>query len=165
MHLRSGRIMSNPEHQSTFEPRPSLEQTIEDLAKSVHNLLDRVERIEASQRETISHKGDYMLRQNNHNYLNRAPNFEHDHYNYNGLRDYDDRTSKEKIEAPTFGGCLDPWVFTDWLCQMEKFFDYYCRAENKKVRYARMKLIGRAGRTLRKPLSNDVSPSLLIGSR
>ena len=27
---------------------------------------------------------------------------------------------------------------------MEKFFDYYHWAENKKVRYARMKLIGRA---------------------
>ena len=62
MRLRSGRIMSTSEHQSTSEPRPSLEQTIEDLAKSVHNLLDRVERIEASQRETINHKRDNMLR-------------------------------------------------------------------------------------------------------
>ena len=90
MHLRSGRIMSNPEHQSTSEPRSSLEQTIEDLAKSVHNLLERVEQVEASQRETINHEGDNMLRQNNHCYFNRAPNFEHDHYNHNGLRDYDD---------------------------------------------------------------------------
>ena len=84
-----------------------------------------------------------MLRQNNHGYFNRAPNFEHDHYNHNGPRDYDDRMSKEKIEAPTFDGCLDPWVFIDWLRQMEKFFDYYHWAENKKMRYARMKLIGR----------------------
>ena len=96
MHLCSGRIMSTSEHQSTSEPRPSLEQTIEDLAKSFHNLLDRVERIEASQRETINHEGDNMLRQNNHDYLNRAPNFEHDHYNHNGPRDYDDIMSKEK---------------------------------------------------------------------
>ena len=51
---------------------------------------------------------------------------------------------KENIEAPTFDGCLYPWVFTDWLRQMEKFFDYYHWVENKKVRYARMKLIGRA---------------------
>ena len=136
--------MSNPEHQSTSEPRSSLERTIDDLAESVHVLLDRVERIEASQRETINHEGDNMLRQNNHGYFNRAPNFEHDHYNHNGPRDYDDRMPKEKIEAPTFDGCLDPWVFTDWLCQMEKFFDYYHWAENKKVRHARMKLIGRA---------------------
>ena len=66
MHLRSGRIMSNPEYQSTSEPRSSLEQTIEDLAKSVHNLLYRVKRLEASQRETINHEGDNMLRQKNH---------------------------------------------------------------------------------------------------
>ena len=51
--------------------------------------------------------------------------------------------SKEKIEAPTFDGCLDLWVFTNWLRQMEKFFDYYRWVENKKVRYAKMKLIGR----------------------
>ena len=144
MHLRSGHIMSNPEHQSTSKPRSSLEQTMEDLAKTVHGLLERVEQVEASQREIINHEGDNMLRQNNHIYFNRAPNFEHDHYNHNGRRDYDDRMSKEKIEAPTFDGCLDPWVFTDWLCQMEKFFDYYHWAENKKERYSTMKLIGRA---------------------
>ena len=57
---------------------------------------------------------------------------------------YDDRMSKEKIEAPTFDGCLDPWVFTDWLRQMDKFFDYYHWVENKRVRYAKMKLIGGA---------------------
>ena len=109
-----------------------------------------------------------MLRQNNHGYFNRAPNIEHDHYDHNGPRDYDDRMSKEKIEAPTFDGCLDPWVFTDWLRQMEKFFDYYHWAENKKVRYARIKLIGRADlsrRTLRIPLGDDMSPPLLIGLR
>ncbi|KAL4627579.1 hypothetical protein ACB092_05G175600 [Castanea dentata] len=144
MHLRSGRVMSNPEHQSTSESRPSLEQTIGDLAKSVRDLLDRVERIETSQRETTNHEGDNMHGQNNNGHFNRAPHFEHDHYNHYGPRDYDDRMSKERIEAPTFDGCLDLWVFTDWLRQMEKFFDYYHWAENRKVRYARMKLIGRA---------------------
>ena len=144
MHLHSGRIMSNPEHQSTSEPRSSLEQTIENLEKSVHALLERVERVEASQRETINHEGENMLRQNNHGYFNRAPNFEHDHYNYNGPRDYDDRMSKEKIEAPTFDGCLDPWVFTNWLRQMGKFFDYYlarnCELASKSIFWRRSEL-------------------------
>ena len=115
MHLCSGRIMSNSEHQSTFEPRSSLEQNIEDLAKSAHNLLDRVKQIETSQRETINHEGDNMFRQNNQGYFNRALNFEHDDYNHNGPKDYDDRMFKEKIEAPTFDGYLGPWVFIDWL--------------------------------------------------
>ena len=100
MHLHSGHVMSNPEHQSTSEPRSSLEQTIENLAKSVDNLLDRVERIEASQRETINHQGDNMLRQNNHGYINRAPKFEHDHYNHNGPRDYDDSESSNSVKTP-----------------------------------------------------------------
>ena len=65
MHLCGGCIMSNPEHQSTSEPRSSLEQTIKDLAKSVHALLERVERAEASQRKTNNHEGDNMLRKNN----------------------------------------------------------------------------------------------------
>ena len=91
MHLRSGRFMSNSEYQSTSKPRPSLEQTIEDLAKNVHNLLDRVRQIEASQRETINYEGDNMLRQNHHGYFNKAPNFEYDHYNHNDPRDFDDR--------------------------------------------------------------------------
>ena len=144
MHLRSGRIMSNLEYQSTSEPRSSLEQTIEDLAKSVHNLLDRAKQIEASQRKTINHEEDNMLRQNNHGYFNRAPNFEHDHYNHNGPWNYNDRMSKEKIEAPTFDGCLDPWVFIDWLCQMEKFFDYYlarnCELASKSIFWRRSEL-------------------------
>ena len=65
MHLRSGHIMSNPKHQSTSKPRSSLEQTMEDLAKAVHALLERVEQVEASQREIINHEGDNMLRKNN----------------------------------------------------------------------------------------------------
>ena len=119
MHLRGGCIMSNLEHQSTSKLRSSLEQTVEDLAKTVHALLEKVERVKASQRKTSNHEGENMLRQNNHSYFNRAPNFEHDHYNQNGPRDYEDRISKEKIKAPTFDGCLDPWVFTDWLRQIE----------------------------------------------
>ena len=150
--------MLNLEHQSTSEPRPSLEQTIKDLAKSVHALLDRVEQVEASQRETINHGGDNMLRPNNHGYFNRAPKFEHDHYNHNGPRDCDDRMSKEKIEAPIFDGFLDPWVFTDWLHQMEKFIDYYHWVENKKVRYARMKLIGRADLDMNDALLRNYLP-------
>uniref|UniRef100_A0A7N2LQA1 Uncharacterized protein n=1 Tax=Quercus lobata TaxID=97700 RepID=A0A7N2LQA1_QUELO len=96
--------------------------------------MDMVDQIEASQRETVNHEGDNLLRQNHHGYFHRVPNFEHDHYNHNDPRDYDDRMFKEKIEAPTFDGCLDPWVFTDWLRQIDKFFDYYHWAENKKVR-------------------------------
>uniref|UniRef100_A0A2N9ICA7 Integrase catalytic domain-containing protein n=1 Tax=Fagus sylvatica TaxID=28930 RepID=A0A2N9ICA7_FAGSY len=76
---------------------------------------------------------------------NRPPRQGHpyrgqDHFH----RDQDEGMRGVKVEAPTFDGCLDPWVFTDWLRQMEHFFEWYNWAENKKVRFAKMKLIGRA---------------------
>ena len=76
---------------------------------------------------------------------NRPPRQGHpyrgqDHFH----RDQDEGMKGVKVEAPTFDGCLDPWVFTNWLHQMEHFFEWYNWAKNKKVRFAKMKLIGRA---------------------
>uniref|UniRef100_A0A2N9GGF1 RNA-directed DNA polymerase n=1 Tax=Fagus sylvatica TaxID=28930 RepID=A0A2N9GGF1_FAGSY len=66
------------------------------------------------------------------------------HNDHRDFREPEDRMTHIKIEAPTFDGSLDPWVFTDWLRQMEHFFEWYNWAENKKVRFAKMKLTGRA---------------------
>ncbi|XP_038985543.1 uncharacterized protein LOC120111737 [Phoenix dactylifera] len=49
-----------------------------------------------------------------------------------------------RIEAPTFDGRLDPKVFSDWLHEMDHFFEWYNLSEGKRVRFARMKLLGRA---------------------
>ena len=54
---------------------------------------------------------------------NRPPRQGHpyrgqDHFH----RDQDEGMRGVKVEAPTFDGCLDPWVLTDWLRQMEHFF-------------------------------------------
>ena len=59
-------------------------------------------------------------------------------------RGQDEGMKGVKVEAPTFDGCLHPWVFIDWLRQMEHFFEWYNWAENKKVQFVKMKLIGRA---------------------
>ena len=133
MHLRSGRIMSNSKHQSTSEPRPSLEQTIEDLAKNVHNLLDRVGQIEASQRERpLTMKEITCLDKITTVTLIRLQTL-------NMITII--TMTLGILTMGCFDCCLGPWVFIDWLCQMDKFFDYYHWAENKKVRYARIKLI------------------------
>jgi hypothetical protein len=66
------------------------------------------------------------------------------HNDHRDFREPEDRMTHIKIEALTFDGSLDPWVFTDWLRQMEHFFEWYNWAENKKVRFAKMKLTGRA---------------------
>ena len=63
-----------------------------------------------------------------------------DHFHW----DQDEGMKEVKVEAPIFYGCLDPWVFFNWLRQIEHFFEWYNWADNKKVRFAKMKLIGRA---------------------
>ena len=57
--------MSNLEHQANSEPKSSLERTIEDLAKTVQVLLERIDGIgtrlesaEASQKVTNNYEGE-----------------------------------------------------------------------------------------------------------
>ena len=57
--------------------------------------------------------------------------------NNNDFRDQVEGMKGVKVEAPTFDGCLDSWVFTDWLHQMEHFFKWYNWVDNKKVRFER----------------------------
>ena len=47
-------------------------------------------------------------------------------------------------EAPTFDGRPDPKVFIDWANEMDYFFDWHKLSDDRKVRFARLKLIGRA---------------------
>ena len=44
---------------------------MESLAKTDNALLERVERVKASQKETNTHEGNNMLRQNYHSHFNR----------------------------------------------------------------------------------------------
>ncbi|GFZ09160.1 hypothetical protein Acr_20g0009680 [Actinidia rufa] len=48
------------------------------------------------------------------------------------------------VEAPTFDGRLDPKAFTDWIHEMDHFFEWYNLSDDRKVRFAKMKLISRA---------------------
>uniref|UniRef100_A0A2N9HIP4 Integrase catalytic domain-containing protein n=1 Tax=Fagus sylvatica TaxID=28930 RepID=A0A2N9HIP4_FAGSY len=63
-------------------------------------------------------------------------------------RDFPDHDEKlmgrVKIEAPTFDGRLNPKVFSDWMREMDHFFEWYDFSEEKRARFAKMKLIARA---------------------
>ncbi len=48
------------------------------------------------------------------------------------------------LEAPTFDGYQDPWIFNNWLCEMEQFFEQVDLLDNKNVGFSKMKLIGRS---------------------
>lgn len=46
--------------------------------------------------------------------------------------------------GPTFDGRLDPWVFTNWLHDMDHFYQWYNLSDNRRVRFAKMKLTSSA---------------------
>ena len=49
------------------------------------------------------------------------------------------------LEAPYFDGCkTNPQDFVNWMNGMEQFFEQVNFADNKKVRYAKLKLRGGA---------------------
>ena len=49
-----------------------------------------------------------------------------------------------KIEAPTFDGQLDPTKFIDWLADMDHYFEWYEMSDERRVRFAKMKLVSQA---------------------
>jgi len=50
----------------------------------------------------------------------------------------------KKIEAPTFNGCHDLWIFDMWISDMDQFFEWHNLSDNKRVSYAKMMLISEA---------------------
>jgi hypothetical protein len=46
------------------------------------------------------------------------------------------------LEAPTFDGHPDPWMFTKWLHEMDQFFNQIGLLDAEKTRVAKMKLTG-----------------------
>lgn len=49
-----------------------------------------------------------------------------------------------KVEAPSFDGQLNPKVFLDWLSDLDHYFEWYELSEARRVRFAKMKLVGKA---------------------
>jgi hypothetical protein len=49
-----------------------------------------------------------------------------------------------KLNAPTFDGCLNPRVFTQWTRDMDRFFNWYGVLENRRVQFTNLKLTGTA---------------------
>ncbi|KAK0601962.1 hypothetical protein LWI29_029106 [Acer saccharum] len=49
-----------------------------------------------------------------------------------------------KIDAPTFDGEMNPKAYLDWEATMDKFFAWHNMSEERKVRFAKIKLIGQA---------------------
>ncbi len=60
-------------------------------------------------------------------------------------RDLDERLLRTvRVDAPTFAGQLEPSVYLDWRAAMDNYFEWYEMTDDRKVRFAKMKLIGQA---------------------
>ncbi|KAG5557605.1 hypothetical protein RHGRI_007755 [Rhododendron griersonianum] len=55
-----------------------------------------------------------------------------------------DITKMIKMEVPDFEGKVNPTLFHDWLASIEEYFDWYDMADDRRVRFAKMKLVGLA---------------------
>ena len=49
-----------------------------------------------------------------------------------------------KVEAPSFDGQMDPTKFMDWLANMDHYFEWYDMSEERRVRFAKIKLVDQA---------------------
>jgi len=58
--------------------------------------------------------------------------------------DDDDLTCRTIIEESTFDGFPSPQAFSDWLANLDYYFDRYRISEVCRVRFARMRLMGSA---------------------
>ncbi|GFS34711.1 bifunctional inhibitor/lipid-transfer protein/seed storage 2S albumin superfamily protein [Actinidia rufa] len=129
-----GRFISTSESSPTMESHTleTLDQKIEELRTMVEQLTASVQQIQRD-RHRVGGNGAGPARPNQP-VLERPPNF---HRN-------EPRDPIINVEAPTFDGRLDPKAFTDWIREMDHFFEWYNLSDDRKVRFAKMKLISRA---------------------
>ena len=60
------------------------------------------------------------------------------------LRDDDDLTCRTIIEDSTFDSFPNPQAFSDWLANLDYYFDRYRISEERRVRFVRIRLMGLA---------------------
>jgi len=49
------------------------------------------------------------------------------------------------LDVSNFGGRLDPQYYLDWVMSLEHYFKWYEMSQERRVRFAAMKLVGQAG--------------------
>ncbi|PON82147.1 hypothetical protein TorRG33x02_220470 [Trema orientale] len=54
------------------------------------------------------------------------------------------KDEKVKVDAPEFDGRLDLGAFLDWFVAMEDYFDWYTMNDERRTRFAKMKLVSSA---------------------
>ena len=167
MHTRSGReydSMGSPPPNDPGSSNPvTLEQRVTDLTHMlvVFNeqftaMRAQLDQIQVSTNEHLDRLEDRGHRpplvntpQDDGHVIPQQGRPHHDPYYLRGPPhhdiDSDERLMRSvKIDAPTFDGTLNPSTFLDWLADMDHYFDWYAMSEDRRIRFAKMKLIGHA---------------------
>jgi len=56
----------------------------------------------------------------------------------------DDIIRRIKIDPPTSNGIFDPNIFSDWIADLDHYFNWYRFTEDSRIQLARMRLSGSA---------------------
>ena len=95
--------------------------------------------------ELSTHLGHSEAKYDEDNAHNGRNNNRHGPHPRQDHRDNEHNSAKHiKVEAHTFDGVRNPQVYNDWVREMEHFFEWYELFEDRNVRFAKMKLVGRA---------------------
>ena len=62
--------------------------------------------------------------------------------NYNRYGEDERYLKNIKVNVSNFDGCLDPQYYLDWVMTLERYFKWYELSQERRVRFAAMKLVG-----------------------
>jgi len=120
-------------HQNLTSEKDS---TFANITKLLEDLTARMSKVEQElesnrERETRENTSENGPRLENHTFRNTVQT-DHDGTNLKNI----------KLETPTFDGQLDLQVFLDWTSDTDHYFDWYNMFDERRIRFAKMKLVG-----------------------
>jgi hypothetical protein len=123
---RRGRLIGNPE-----------------MERQIRDLRMRLEEMETTQRCTVG-AGDLSDSEGEAEAEQQGEVVAEDVASERLIKAITRMSSKMKMDIPTYEGSLDEEDLLDWIRALDTYFDYEDIEEDKKVRYAVMKLKGHA---------------------
>ncbi|XP_004301556.1 PREDICTED: uncharacterized protein LOC101305082 [Fragaria vesca subsp. vesca] len=115
-----------------------LETRIQDQAVASEQRLAAIEASIQNEEESVGGGSRMQSRRNGRRQAVRNNNGQDGH-------DPEEKALKSiKVEAPNFDGQLNAKVCLDWISDMDHYFDWYELSETRRVRFAKMKLVGKA---------------------
>ncbi|XP_072987259.1 uncharacterized protein [Typha latifolia] len=151
-------LLSDSSESSSSSMDPELSKKLDDimgqlgtLAQQVRDTQDTLlgyQRVTDEQLYRVERPREHTALQNDHRpdlERGESPTPLPRQYFQGNERDPDERYLRSiKIDAPMFDGRLDPQHFLDWIKDMDRYFKWYDMLEIRKVRFAAMKLTGKA---------------------